>query len=459
MPAPSSPRRKRKLPVLLLVVVAAVIGRVALDRWRTPEGPNIVVVLVDQLRKDATDRWMPEVSALANEGVRFEGMRAAAPWTYPSVVSMFSGLYPQQHGADGPPLSGRLLSTFDEAVPMLPRILRGAGYYTAGFVTNPFLQKWNPFHTGFDHYAVDEFIGTQGPMRGNPDAVWTQHMFADSVNAAITAHFDERPPARPEFTYVHYIDVHGPWDGAPFDAGGVDHRDSKNQQPGIDRAYEVASRYVDVKIRELYDYFMERYGGDLVFIVTSDHGQQLGDDLLVGEGSAFRRKKATVHDFNTHIPFLLLPSERVSGGRSIATPCSNVDVTPTLLDWAGLESPPTAPGVSLLPAIRGEGAMDETRAVYSLMSAFKSRNDCVVLGTRKLMRHFDPATGEVITRAVFDLAADPRELSVVTREFGAAGSYLQTSAGTGLYDYPRSFEPPDEETLERLQGLGYLGGE
>src|SRR5262245_57765682 len=42
--------------------------------------PSIVLVLVDQLRKDAADRWMPEVRALADKGVVFENMRSAAPW-------------------------------------------------------------------------------------------------------------------------------------------------------------------------------------------------------------------------------------------------------------------------------------------------------------------------------------------------------------------------------------------
>ena len=62
---------------------------------------NVVCVLIDQLRLDSADRYLEGVNALAQRGVVFEGMRAAAPWTYPSIVSLLSGLYPQQHGADG----------------------------------------------------------------------------------------------------------------------------------------------------------------------------------------------------------------------------------------------------------------------------------------------------------------------------------------------------------------------
>ncbi len=418
--------------------------------------PNIVLILVDQLRADAVAKWMPETNTLSERGVVFENMRSAAPWTYPSVVSMFSGLYPQQHGADGAPDNSNLLSTFSENVPLLPSLLSD-DYYTAGFVTNPFLQTWNPIHAGFDYYAVDEFIGDQGPTRGNAKAVWTEHMFSDSVNAAVLEHFDARTYAEgsePEFTYVHYIDVHGPWDGAPFDAGGADHRRTE------DAAYAIAARYVDQRIKELYDYFLARYEGDVVFVVTSDHGQELGDDLDLGNGPLFRQRKATVHDFNTRIPFLVLPSTRVEAPRRVAEACSNVDIAPTLLDWAGEYFPSDIPGISLLPAIHGE-ALDTSRAIYSIHSAFNRRNDCAVIGGKKLMRHFDPKDpqGPVPAKFVYDVAADPRESEVIATTFGPDGTLLMSVSQTNGYEYPKDFRPPDADTLEHLQAIGYLGGD
>ena len=66
-----------------------------------PPRPNVVVVLIDQLRKDSSDRHLTRVNALAERGVVFDEMRAVAPWTYPSVISLLSGLYPQQHGGGG----------------------------------------------------------------------------------------------------------------------------------------------------------------------------------------------------------------------------------------------------------------------------------------------------------------------------------------------------------------------
>src|SRR5262245_31032889 len=169
--------------------------------------PNVVLVLVDQLRKDAADRWLTETHALAEKGIRFESMRSVAPWTYPSVISLFSGLNPQQHGADANE-DGTRLTTFSEQVPLLPRTLRAAGYHTVGFVTKPFLHEWNPFHEAFDYYDAS-FIRNQGPTRGHGDFVWTKRMYSNTVNPAIHDYFETHPPTAPEFVYVHYIDVHG----------------------------------------------------------------------------------------------------------------------------------------------------------------------------------------------------------------------------------------------------------
>ncbi len=424
-----------------------------------PERPHVVLVLVDQLRKDWAEEWMPETLALAERGVIFEDMRSAAPWTYPSVVSMFSGLYPQQHGADGAPTNGKELSTFDARVPMLPLLLKDH-YHTAGFVTNPFLQDWNPIHLGFDHYAIDEFIGDQGATRGNPELVWTRDMFADDVNASVLAHYAERgAPSEPEFTYVHYIDVHGPWEGAPFEHGQALERDTA---PAV---REAATRYVDARIAELHRFFDERYGGNLVFLVTSDHGMEMPGDLTreaplrAADGQPFplRQRKATVHDFNTRIPFLVLPGRDVPNAGRIAGACSNVDIHATVLDWAELPATAGIRGISLRDAI--EGSPLPERPIYSLQSAFNRHNDCVVVGSKKLFRHGQPGTGAVGLRLVYDLAADPEESAPVGDAFGAEGRLLQEAAGAGALSFEKNFAPPEEDDLRAIEHMGYLGDE
>jgi arylsulfatase A-like enzyme len=274
------------------------------------------------------------------------------------------------------------------------------------------------------------------------ERVWApETMFADSVNAAVRAHFDARPYAAPEFTYIHYIDVHGPWRDAPFPGG-----------------YIRAIRFIDRKVAELYDYFMVRYDGDVLFFVTSDHGRELGDDVQIGYGPEWRKGKHSVHDFNLRVPFAILPSERVLQQRRIAGPSSLVDFVPTLLEWLDLPARHPHPGVSLLPAIAEGEPLARDRGIYARHSAFGSMSDGVVYRGRKYVRFFDVATSELTKRRVFDLAKDPRETASIGEDFGEAEALLREVSGTQGTAYQATFRGMTPEVEAQLRALGYLGG-
>lgn len=402
--------------------------------------PSIVCVLVDQLRWDTFRQSAIGTARLAANGVVFERMRSVAPWTYPSVISMMSGLLPQQHGAGGFGKS-ETLTNFSLELPLVHRLLKADGWTTAAFVTNPFLREWNPFYVGFDHFDAD-FVKNPGNVRppfeefGIPS-----RMFASSVNEAVRAHFDATPLGGPELTYVHYIDAHGPWEGAPFAPD-----------------YESAVHFVDARILELYQLFRRRYDDDLLFIVTSDHGRALGDDTLVGDGPAWREMKQSVHDFNVRIPFVVLPGARVPEGHRVDAPCSNVDFTPTVLDIAGVPSSIPLAGRSLAPLLAGgkPGAADRDRAVYLRVSAFGSCSDAVVVRDRKYMRFLDCFNGEVTRRRIYDLERDPRETESLGEDFGEMEPVLLEAAGTRGVRFETTREPLSGDLESRLRALGYV---
>ncbi len=404
--------------------------------------PHVVCILVDQLRKDAFEAWAPRTNELAARGIVFEQMRAVAPWTYPSVISMMSGLDPQQHGADGH-ATADVLTRFGDDVPLLQQALARAGYHTAAFVTNPFLRDWNPFHRGFDAFHAD-FVRDVGNRRPEfHEFAIPEKMFGESVNRAVRRHFDARPLGSPEFSYIHYIDVHGPWTGAPFPP-----------------TYPDAVRYIDLRIFELYSYFMRRYDGELLFFVTSYHGLALGDDLLVGYGPEWREMKQSVHDFNLRIPFVLLPSEAVHHSGRIDTPCSNVDFTPTLLDLLDIAPSTALRGRSLARYIRAEAGVggDAARAIYARVSAFGSRSDCVVVGTRKYMRFFDVDSDAVVEKRIFDLERDPRETQSIGSEFGPVDALIEDAAGGHGLAFAATPAELAGDVEDQLRALGYIEG-
>lgn len=65
--------------------------------------PNLLWIVMDTVRADHLSlygygrRTTPELEALAKEGITFDMARSAAPWTLPSHMTMFTGLWPYQH--------------------------------------------------------------------------------------------------------------------------------------------------------------------------------------------------------------------------------------------------------------------------------------------------------------------------------------------------------------------------
>jgi len=263
----------------------------------------------------------------------------------------------------------------------------------------------------------------------------------------VREYFDARPLSGPEFTYVHYIDVHGrregpdQWKDAPFEPG-----------------YEAAVSYVDGKVHELYEYFRARYGDRFLFVVTSDHGQDLGDDLAVGDDRPLRQRKASLHDFNLRIPFWILPSALVDAPRVITQPCANVDVAPTLLEWLGLPPQVDGPGASLLGALRGLPYDGEGRVFYARNATGGRFEESVLSAHRKLVHYCDPESEAVRAALLYDLAADPRELHGRPGKTTDLERILQEAAGSHGRSFEARFEEIDPATLERLNDLGYGGG-
>ncbi|HET8648131.1 MAG TPA: sulfatase-like hydrolase/transferase, partial [Vicinamibacteria bacterium] len=141
----------RSASAALLVAAAslpAACSREAAATYRrTPA--NVVFIVIDTLRADAVGAYgsprptSPNLDALAARSLVFERAFASAPWTLPSVATLFTGTYPSLHGqteCEGPQaqLPGDLLT--------LAEVLGAAGYDTAAFSAHPWVSP--PFGLG-----------------------------------------------------------------------------------------------------------------------------------------------------------------------------------------------------------------------------------------------------------------------------------------------------------------------
>ena len=141
----------------------------------------------------------------------------------------------------------------------------------------------------------------------------------------------------PFFLWLHYYDPHTPYE---VPDGGTTFGDEP-----IDR-YDAEIAFVDQHIGRLLEALDDQgLASTTIIAVTADHGEEFYE-----HGQRYHARSL----FNQVIRIPLIVRHPGSPPRTIDTPVSLVDVMPTLLDLAGVESPPSMNGQSLAPAIRGQ---------------------------------------------------------------------------------------------------------
>jgi arylsulfatase A-like enzyme len=157
---------------------------------------------------------------------------------------------------------------------------------------------------------------------------------------------------------------------------------------------EIAPLIAEFKARS------EKAGRPWVIVVTSDHGELLGDN------GYFR--KCEPYEGSANIPFIIAGSPELGFKKGLRNtrPVCLEDIMPTLLDLAGAKRPESVDGVSLVPVLRGgDGAVREWlhcehSPCYSKAQAFQSLTD----GQYKYI--WRPSDG---SEQLFNLDTDPRE--------------------------------------------------
>jgi len=332
--------------------------------------PNVVIVMIDALRDDHLGCYgyerdtSPHIDALAAESVFFENAFAQSPWTKPSIPTLFTSLYPIQHGVyegETPGSSGFLESDIlAEEFRTVAESFQEAGFRTVGFVQNAHLLASQGFAQGFDVY-----------QQGNYDAPEINRKFLEYVDEA---------PGEPFFAYLHYLDAH--WPFMPerrfadryvesTDYQGVFARD--NWRGLRDRINEGTIQLADADVAQLVALHdggireMDHYLGALLealrqrdlmdqtlIVLTSDHGEELMDHGKVGHGG-------TLFEEVVRIP-LMVRRPGGAGPQRVATPARLLDVYPTLLASAGIEAPAGLEGRDLLDGSRATPeVVSETR--------------------------------------------------------------------------------------------------
>ena len=199
----------------------------------------MLFIVLDTVRAESLSvygyhrKTSPNLTKLAQHGVRFDQARASAAWTLPSHASMFTGRWPYE-------LSTHPDRPLDSTYPTLAEVLRNHGYATAGFVGNTyFCNRWFGLGRGFLHYedvavCLVEIIRSSDMGRALISKVAPSIFTRDRPYAyfnrkdAATVNHECWPGStasrsgRPFFAFLNYYDAHDPYiaaDGAPCHFG------------------------------------------------------------------------------------------------------------------------------------------------------------------------------------------------------------------------------------------------
>jgi arylsulfatase A-like enzyme len=485
---------------VLVVFPVVEIARSMVATQPPCDSPNIVWIVLDALRADHLGSYgyqhdtSPFLDELAHGSTRFEFAVSQESYTLASAASYFTSTYPPVHGVlyDEPQID--LLA--DEML-TAAEVLADIGYSTAAFVFNPHLQARYRFGQGFEVY--DDSIKKAEDGEG----VHVHDVFdtAERMHNKVEGYLKERAAegdSRPAALYLHYRDIHGPYVPpppyhemfAPEDWSAAQRavalrgtcRSPEDPSPKFieDLEYRFAQydgeiRYTDDALRSLFELLGE-YGIDLtntVVVVTADHGEEFRDPHPDDQQGWTHGR--TLYVEQVRVPLIIsLPGDSPSEGQVIEAPVELLDLAPTLIELASCEGdalPDEFQGRSLLPLLQG-GTRPE-RPVFS--GGNYSRGLVIADGMayyafdkktkskerRQYLRPDEAYVGNPGAQ-LFDMTRDPRQTTDLVDEQGETrkrleallGQWLDTEirhGATGTAEY-------DDETVEQLRALGYLGG-
>ncbi|MBK7702538.1 MAG: sulfatase [bacterium] len=395
-----------------------------------PSRPDILVILADDHRHDALGCAghpyvrTPALDRVAAGGVRFTNAFVTTSLCSPSRASYLTGRYPHQHGIFTN--AGRPLRA---GVPTYPELLQAAGYETA------FWGKWHlgPFprplsQPGFDHWTV---LRGQGAYAPNDIAVDGQVVQEDRyITDALTARalaFLERPHEKPLLMVLSHKAAHAPfvpaarhadlYAGENPDLYWAPDEDVSLKAVTAEQAlygthrdtvldYYRCLAAVDESVAAL-DAALEKSGrrDNTLVIYTSDNGFLLGE-----HGGLWDKRRA--YEPAMRVPLLVRWPRALPGGGLCRELALNIDLLPSLLEAAGVTSPPGVQGRSWLPVARGAPGRDAF--LYEYFQDEGPVGSLVAVRTKrwKYIVPLDQHGGRNARRPVelYDLDADPGEL-------------------------------------------------
>jgi len=398
---------------------------------------NIMLITIDTLRWDYVSAYSsrkaqtPVLDRLAEEGTQFKTCIAQIPLTLPSHATILSGAYPLCHHVSdnsGFQVPGQLQ--------LVSEILKNHGFLTSAFIGCYVLHRKTGMNQGFDHYADDFDVGR--PIFSSESLQKRADEVLNEAREWLLKNKNHK-----FFTWIHLFDPHTPYTPP-----------SPYQEKFPDNPYRGEVEYTDNQLGHFIA-FLEEEGlyDNCLIIITSDHGEGLGDH---GE----QEHGFFLYESTVRVP-LIVRAPFDFPLKFVEQAVEHVDLVPTVLDMLDVPIPEFCQGRSFLNSMF-RPKKDEPSIAYS--------------ETYYPRRHFGWSELKALhwknwkyikapQVELYDLSQDPGEennlihlknrlknkLEKETQRFIQENS-MPTLTAAGRKSL-------DREEVERLTALGYLASE
>ncbi len=369
---------------------------------RAKKKPNIIFVTMDACRPDHLGymgykkNTSPFLDSLVKKGTYFTRAFATGPGSPHSFVAIFTSTHPFDYGG---------FAYIDRPRVLLSEVMQKNGYTTMGIHSAAYMSGYFGYDRGWDKFKYLSPFGDGDIMQGVKPGTWqtwvakkfdvirnwayTRGSLAKQIVAIIEKYgvfvwrkiFNDliknyKPPffiaeevneevkkilpratQKPLFLWVHYMDPHGPY--------GLFWKKSRElvkrmkfhlcdfigylfgEFPLINKwflplyleLYDSSIKYTDEHIEKLFKYLtsIDVLNDESVVVICSDHGEEFMERGWVGHN-------ASLWNFNLNVPLIFYGKKHIASGMVIDRPVSLIDISPTVLDLAGLPKEKTFKG-------------------------------------------------------------------------------------------------------------------
>ena len=361
-------------------------------------GPNIVMVTCHDLGQHLGCYGVPAVNSpnidrLASKGIMFKNFYSTSAVSSPGRASLATGRYPQSNGLMGlthAPWWWEL----NEGEKHIAELLSGEGYSTTLI--------------GFQHMGEPGALGFKTHLSLKNNALETVRQSVEF--------FGKTPVKQPFYLEIGFTEVHDPYRHDADSSKGIFVPGYLESTPEIRiqlAKFQGDIGFLDDCVGQIVSAIEKSpVWGNTIIIFTSDHG-------IGFPGAKWSARKAGIC-----VPFIIfMPGSIFSGGKVFSETMSNIDVLPTLLEYARLDVPGNIEGVSFVNFIAGKEKTAPRKSAFAQYTHDMKRDNqsrTVISGRHQLIWYFD--AGRTVK---FPTDASPsgfsahieREKTVATRPF------------------------------------------